>query len=1402
MLLELSLIILLSCQLPVYSCGNNSVYIIPSSLNDSIANCPIDSSSCYTLSQFFSTSAAHLEFSNLTLHFLPGNHAFESNDTFLDNLTSVTFKLSPMEGEASIICSSSARLLITNVALVRIQDVTIVGCKDIDMELIDSFILRNTHLNGTTMNMSNIAKVYIEGGLFVNGNGMRTGSGRNLGGVILAINSIIMIRNSTFSENKADRGGVIFLQRSELIVDGSQFQDNFALYEGGVVYLSRSNIHVISSTFGSNTVKTGNAPRTYGLGGVVFAKESNISLHEGNVFMNNKADVGGVIFTLVLESNSSVGIFDINEQCHVNIRDNYFVSNRVLYEGSMMFSYGCDISDVRSTYESNEIDTFQPLDGTYGGVISSTYGFITLNGSSFLGNSAIFRASSLTMINSFTNCYDIVIRDNWSRFNGTNSITEGMIISRSDVKFFGETVFSNNSGTMYIYNSNVTFSGETTIINSTQLSGSEFGGSISTDQSVVKFYGRASLVGNHAINGGAINARESQLYFFGEVFLSGNSAEQAGGAIFLLQSELICQNNCTIAKNSANGTGGGLHAVRSSLRAAVRLSSFHFFNPHLVPEISLNFAENVAKWGGGLSLQSNSKLYVTLVDITQENGLVKFTKNHAAYEGGAIYIADETYSDTCSTTFDHECFFQPVPLRIGMQSNDFTLSGFITAEKVFEFVGNSAMRGPLLFGGLLDRCMLNRTLQIFAGIPVSDAFKYFLDISNISSASLTDVVSSRAVRVCFCRGKRSDCAYRHPPINVTKGAAFNVTIAAVDHVNNTVSADIISSISPQGDLLQGQQHHVEANCTSLTFTVQSPYNTETLVMYASGPCKDSKLSRTQVWIEFSLCTCPIGFQPIQSNKTCECGCDPEIHEYTTNCDRPSSSIIRENTNSWIVYDFRRGYAIYKHCPFDYCLPSATTVSINLTAQHGSDAQCNFNRQGILCGECKSGYSLSFGSSKCMECKGSKLYGGIIGIIILETVGGTLLVSVLLFLNITVAVGTVNGIIFYANIIGASSSVFLRHLGQSFPTIFVAWLNLDTGFDICITERNDAYMKTWLELLFPVYIFVIIIIIITISKYSKHFSNLIGKRDPVATLATMILLSYTKLLRSTIAMLSLARLEYTSTSDIITVWRLDGNILYLRDKHIALFVVALIILLVGIPFTTILFCWQWLVRYSNTKYVSFMFHSKLEQLVLTYFHPFHTDYRYWTGMLLFVRVILYLIAGVDQSGEPQIQLVATTILIGMVILIKSVLLTRVYNKYFIDVLENLLLFNILFLSSFMLYAIDIPTAARAAAYLSTLFTFILLLLIFGYHIIKYTPLKEKQWLKCLTNKYSDTPQEQPFQYDISLTRDSGTFELINTDSDHQSEVARSSQRYQPPEITKTVTASEVNMSEIENMELIT
>ena len=40
---------------------------------------------------------------------------------------------------------------------------------------------------------------------------------------------------------------------------------------------------------------------------------------------------------------------------------------------------------------------------------------------------------------------------------------------------------------------------------------------------------------------------------------------------------------------------------------------------------------------------------------------------------------------------------------------------------------------------------------------------------------------------------------------------------------------------------------------------------------------------------------------------------------------------------------------------------------------------------------------------------------------------------------------------YANIVAANSAVFFPPSEPSFPTVFVAWLNLDIGIDVCFFD---------------------------------------------------------------------------------------------------------------------------------------------------------------------------------------------------------------------------------------------------------------------------------------------------------------------------------------------------------------
>ena len=62
---------------------------------------------------------------------------------------------------------------------------------------------------------------------------------------------------------------------------------------------------------------------------------------------------------------------------------------------------------------------------------------------------------------------------------------------------------------------------------------------------------------------------------------------------------------------------------------------------------------------------------------------------------------------------------------------------------------------------------------------------------------------------------------------------------------------------------------------------------------------------------------------------------------------------------------------------------------------------------------------------------------------------------------------------------------------------------------------------------------------------------------MAVLATLFLLSYAKLLRSIINPSFVITLEYPSDSK--KVWLVDGNVPYLKGKHIPLFLISLLAL---------------------------------------------------------------------------------------------------------------------------------------------------------------------------------------------------------------------------------------------------
>ena len=1136
-----------------------------------------------------------------------------------------------------------------------------------------------------------------------------------IGGAIIATNSTIEISQSRLEDNGADYGGAIFASQDSIInTSGNVFVSNKAIIRGGVVYSTSSSTIVIeASEFHDNYAGSG--------GGVLLSDSSTITI-VGSEFRNNSAGYGGVLHC----SKSTI-----------TIEDSELYDSNATKEGGVLWSNSSAITIEGSGFHDNHANNA-------GGVLYSYYSsIITKAGTiNFTNNvspiGAIIFATSRSIIQPI---HSFLLIDN-------NMADRYAVIYLSDSEFIGNdsgnATFSNNLGSLVAFNSNITFTGYATFVNNTPsqtLSGDFLqGGAMTLFQSNVFFNGVCNLEHNHAENGGAIHSTGSKLNVNGDITLAHNTATGNGGGVYLSNSELNCQQRSTVVlwNNTALHKGGGLHAISSSIKAT---SSNNGDRRYIYTGARINITGNAAERGGGLSLEANAKIYILKYDNYLNT--MTFTANSADY-GGAIHVDDDTNFGTCASSTETECFFQVLSLHS-------IESPYPNIQSMHFSQNHANISGSTLYGGLLDRCAVSPFAEVhnkyprafkdrgggiafFKNVSTPTYFTYNYSIGDyVGFEIMIDTnlsVSSDPVRVCLCfnADQNNDCPHQHYT-EVKKGQAFTLSVVAVDQVGQPVSATIQTSLHfTESGLAEGQlARKIPAQRTNLTFNIISPHISEILSLYASdGPCKDAELSSAIVEIHFLPCSCPIGLKDSGMNSTnCTCDCHSDISQYVDHCDSHTGLLTKQpQTRSWISYindTDLTGYLVYPNCPYDYCL--SASLPINLSQPNGADSQCAFDRSSLLCGSCKPGLSLSLGSSRCLPCP-HYWPALLIAVTIAAILAGIALVVLLLLLNMTVAVGTLNGLIFYANAVHANERILLPFQTRNFITVLISWLNLDLGIDTCYFPGMDTYIKTWLQLAFPAYVILLVALIIIISSYSTKFSNLIGKKDPVATLATLILFSYAKLLELCFRSLSLGILEYPDGSSEM-LWLRDATVKYLSGKYISLFIAAVLILLVGLVYTALLFSWQWLLYLPRWRIFKWSRNPKIQTFIETYHKPYTPKHRYWTGVLLIVCVVLYLVAATNVSNDPTIALTAISFTVCCVFALRLFFGNRLYSKWPVDVLETFFYLNILSLVIFTWYSLDSPASDReAAAYTSVIITFIAMLVIILYHVYTYTSVFSK------------------------------------------------------------------------------
>ena len=1240
-----------------------------------------------------------------------------------------------------------------------------------------------------------------------------------VGGALISTGSNVSISHTRFSNNSADIGGNIYIEQdSNVSIFNTTFTGNGLQPDisketamGGGIFSYQSNISIVECQFCNNHATVGAS---------IMSSLSNVSIN-GSIFDSNTASdhAGGLfvynstafVYRSTFNNNSALGGAGITTDVGViDIIESIFTFNTVEQHGGAV-DIGMDTASITACYfEGNVAHSFAGavlLWGSTGEVYGSSTqecgsncsdsfpGAVNdldssiMSKTQFISNSAPTGAALYAIKSTIKSCGPIIFSQNYA------TLSSSVYFLNSIWQFQGYIELSRNLGSLFAHKSNITISGCAKFANGSppQNTTATFkeGGALTVYQTTLNLQGQVRFENNRAEIGGALVAMESEVYLNDKVYVHNNSASVSGGGLYLSQSELIgvLESSVNISNNYAAENGGGIHAVSTLIYCIVTGAQYTDMNGNRVEKYKgclMYVTENSARKGGGIYVEANTKISV-LKDYVFSAGArrtaLNFIRNYAYY-GGALYVDDATNSGTCAsnpfelTSPKSECFISVVSTETIVTTNtNFSLNNVMFDRN------NAKISGDTLFGGLLDRCIVSPFNEVDRTIDRStnqllsyngSGLQYLMDISSETVQS----ISSFPVQVCPCVNGLQNCGYNNligSIAQVKKGHFFNISLIAVDQVYRPVNATIQGQLnSAKSNLLYGQVTDIPDKCTDVSFQISSPFPYEELALFASdGPCNDAELSTLRVEVAFLPCTCPIGFTPSDavSENFCSCICDSKISSYVTQCNSGTQSFKRAE-NVWISYfngTNTSGYVVHQYCPFDYCTPPNISNPIDLNQPDGSDAQCALNRTGMLCGGCKPGLSLSLGSSKCLQCP-SYWPALAVSITVFSILAGLGLIVLFLWLNITVAVGTLNGLLFYANVVAANRVILLPYPEPNFITVFISWLNLELGIDVCYFDGMDMYMKTWLQLAFPIYIIILVILLIVISRYSSRFSQLISRRNPVATLATLILISYGKLFHVVLLAqpFSYAVLTYPDNTTSI-LWLPDGTVGYLNGKHIVLFAVALLILVACIGYSLLLLCWQLILRTPDWKIFKCIKSPTLTLFMEAYHVPYTAKHRYWTGLLLLVRAIIYLIATANVSGNPQIQLISIIFIMSCVILLKLLIATKIFKKWLIDSLESFFYFNIIFLASFTSYNLSTGNSQDGVAYTSVVLSILVTLMILTYHFYKYTSvfsvirnssivanLKEALKPKQKTNQQSNTGftnslfREGDISLDISIS----------------------------------------------------
>ena len=676
-----------------------------------------------------------------------------------------------------------------------------------------------------------------------------------------------------------------------------------------------------------------------------------------------------------------------------------------------------------------------------------------------------------------------------------------------------------------------------------------------------------------------------------------------------------------------NNTGSALFGVDSSV----------YLNG------TMTFTNNSASNGAGINIQGYSQLYLA------KELKMKFVGNRVFLSGGAIYINVNMFS---------KCGFQT-------QGN--------SIDSVF--INNTAnTAGNSLFVSPLYKCINNGTYHL----SWRNFLHNFFHLNNNSVGLNNTLLQISTNPIHFTINKPSEY-----PIQVYSGQTFEVNCSSKDQSNRHVFTLVNMAVYKSGKssnniwLTQFSGNQIPENSDGATFKMAVYTNCDTqqaakLIM--SVPNLYAKE------LDIVLKPCPLGFMLNITSGSCECSAI--LRDIGGLICLIDDRIMRQIDNIWIgTIDQGSVVAISDSCPFTYCRHDKRFRNIQsiddkfvLINEKGDKSvpYCIDGRIGTLCGECdwRSNYSVVFGTSECKKCSNLSLL-----IILAFMFIGLVFIVVLYTFDLTLTSGKMNSVIFYAQLANAgllewfslpyTGPTTMKRITHQCAFFILSFLNFRSGTSNCFYNGMNQIWKTGISgLAFPIYLLLVVLAIIIISRRSTWLSNKTS-HNSIQVLVTVVHISFSEMLLTLISVYTPAKIHTPNGS--FHVWYLDGSQLYLKQSHLLLaIIVTTIVSLFIVPYIAVLLFGNFFIRYS--KHGSFYLRPILETL--------HTPYKkgkehWFVGRLVFI-IIIYLLYVSFRAKNTDIAFFRIAFVIALCFIVHT--LFRPFKKKTVALLDSWLMLN--------------------------------------------------------------------------------------------------------------------------------